>query len=239
MRGNRRSALFLVRSLARRCLHRGVLRRVIRTHFPEGRVEFPHLRFLVAPVRVIAADQRCPFDRDFPNFRPAVRAVPTVRHVFQRGHMALQEWIFGVLSERFFEFVDHSVFGRLEEAEQGHCWQPLPAAKFYFESESSFAGWVARVLSFDLIFMRITAHNHPPVSFGKQVRLERVRQTRKVFRRDVRVAVFVHACLRYPELGECLRNLDGEWMLRRPAFGAHGLDGWIVGRVPGSGPPAR
>jgi hypothetical protein len=56
---------------------------------------------------------------------------------FNLGHF---RWLFGV---------SESEIGS-EEAEQGHCWQPLPAASRYFESESVLAGWVARVLSFCL-----------------------------------------------------------------------------------------
>ena len=90
-----------------------VLPRMVRAHLPEGGIKFPHVRVLVAPVRVIASDQRdsafCVDANGWPAVR-AVPAVPAVRQVFQRGDVALQEWIFGVRSERFFKFVDHCVF---------------------------------------------------------------------------------------------------------------------------------
>ena len=61
-----------------------VLLRVIRAHFPEGRINFPHLRILVVPVRVIASDHRDSALSVDANGWAAVRAVPAVRQVSQR-----------------------------------------------------------------------------------------------------------------------------------------------------------
>lgn len=80
---------------------------MVLAHFPESRIEFPHLRFLVAPVWVIASDQRDSAYLVDTNGWTAVRAVSAVFHVSRRGQMTLQEWIFRVLSECFFMFVNH------------------------------------------------------------------------------------------------------------------------------------
>ena len=105
--------------------------RVPQVERPGGRASFHHVRVCVTEIR-----------QDIP---PELAA----HFLFLVGEFARRWWraiyTAGLVNHYFYRRAFHGIS---EEGEQGHCWQPLPAAKFYFESESVFAGWVARVLSF-------------------------------------------------------------------------------------------